>query len=87
MKTAVQTFDASILPDHARRELRDFYNFLVGKYVNRQVRPTVKPLTATGTAGALASSHLVGIWKDRDLDDSAIFARTLREQAQKRTLA
>ena len=33
----------------------------------------------TGTAGALATSPVIGLWKNRDLDDSAVFARSLRE--------
>src|SRR6266571_3810734 len=87
MKTAASAIDASILPEQARQELNDFYRFLVGKYVKRHARPTANDSTKTGTAGALADSPLVGIWKDRNLGDSATFARTLREQAQKRTLS
>jgi hypothetical protein len=87
MRIATSAIDASILPEQARQELHDFYIFLVGKYVKRRLRPSVEALTTTGTAGALAASPLVGIWKNRDLGDSTIFARSLREQAQKRALS
>jgi hypothetical protein len=37
------------------------------------------------TAGRLRASGLIGLWKDRDdIQDSAAYARTLREQAQDR---
>jgi len=87
MRTATSAIDTSILPDEARQELQDFYTFLVGKYVKRPVRSSVKVLSTNGTAGALAASPLVGSWKDRDLGDSSTFARSLRERAQKRTLS
>ena len=84
MKTATSIIDPSILPEQARRELHDFYSFLVGKYVKRHARPAAR-VTSSGTAGSLAISPVVGIWKDRDMGDSAVFARSLREKAQKRT--
>ena len=87
MKTATQTIDASILPDRARQELHDFYHFLVGKYVKHTSQQSIKASPITGTAGTLANSSLIGIWKDRDIGDSAAFARTLRVQAQKRELS
>jgi hypothetical protein len=40
MREATSFIDPSILPDQARRELSDFYSFLVGKYAKRQARPT-----------------------------------------------
>jgi hypothetical protein len=44
--------------------------------------PDTRPIL---TARALAQSDLVGMWQDRDdIEDSRIFARTLREQAQRR---
>jgi len=48
----------------------------------QQANPTARqPLTAR----RLLESGLVGLWKDRtDIDDSAAFARRLREQAQNR---
>lgn len=87
MKTAASIIDSSILPEQARRELHDFYCFLVGKYVKRHARPAVQVSMPPGTAGALAASPIVGIWKDRDLGDSSEFARSLREKAQNRTSA
>jgi len=37
------------------------------------------------TARRLLSSELIGLWKDRkDIEDSAPYARKLREQAQQR---
>lgn len=37
------------------------------------------------TANRLLRSGLIGIWKDRkDIEDSAAYARQLREQAQRR---
>ncbi len=37
------------------------------------------------TARRLLNSGLIGLWKDRiDITDSAVYARQLREQAQKR---
>lgn len=87
MRTTTSVIDASILPAQARQELQDFYNFLIGKYVTSHAQPSTKTLSPAGTAGALAASPLVGIWKDRDLGDSSVFARSLREQAQKRKLS
>ena len=87
MKTATSTIDPSILPEQARQELHDFYLFLVGKYVKRHTRPAVQVSSTPGTAGTLATSPIVGIWKERDLGDSAVFARSLREKAQNRKTA
>ena len=87
MRSTLSAIDASILPEQARQELHDFYAFLVGKYVKRPSRSSLKTAPAAGTAGALASSPLVGIWKDRDLGNSSVFARSLREQAQRRVLS
>jgi hypothetical protein len=87
MKSATSDIDTSILPAEARQELNDFYSFLVGKYVKRLVSPAVTTPSAAGTAGALAASPLVGIWKGRNLSDSSAFARSLREQAQNWTLS
>jgi hypothetical protein len=86
MKTT-SVIDTSILPELARQELQDFYRFLVGKYVKRQSRATLPELPISGTAGALVTSPVIGLWKDRDLGESAVFARSLREDAQKRKLS
>jgi len=84
MQTAL--IDSSILPEQARTELHDFYRFLVSKYVKPQKSRAKKSDATPGTAAALASSPLVGIWKDRELPDSPDFARTLRKNAQNRNL-
>ena len=37
------------------------------------------------TVGQLRESGLIGLWKDReDIEDRSVYARQLREQAQKR---
>ena len=37
------------------------------------------------TVGQLRRSGLIGLWKDRiDIEDSSVYARRLREQAQQR---
>ena len=83
--TQTTTIDPSILPEAARQELHDFYSFLVGKYViRRPSRRTHHMVTDHSSAAALAASSVVGIWKDRDLGDSSLFARSLREKAQNR---
>ncbi len=47
--------------------------------------PSAMPPRPRLTASQLAHSELVGLWKDReDIEDSADYARQLREQAQKR---
>lgn len=83
MNTAASIIDSSILTEQARRELHDFYRFLVGKYVKRPARPGVQVTTPPGTAGALAASPIVGRGKDRDLGNSSEFARSLHEKPQK----
>lgn len=87
MKSAASVIDPSILPEQARQELDDFYRFLVGKYVKRRVQHAAPTRPGQGTAGALAASPIVGIWKDRNLDDSTSFARSLREKTQHRNLS
>jgi hypothetical protein len=85
MQTAL--IDPSILPEQARTELHDFYRFLVGKYVQPRKRQARQSDTTPGTAAALAASPLAGMWKDRDMPDSPVFARSLRETAQNRNLS
>ena len=49
------------------------------------VPPTVPAPRAHLTVGRLRRSGLIGLWQDRDdISDSAIYARQLREQAQRR---
>jgi hypothetical protein len=48
-----------------------------------------RPVTTTSqqriTVGDLRRSGLLGLWQDRDdIEDSAVYARRLREQAQQR---
>lgn len=51
----------------------------------RQSVTTTPDARPTLTALALAQSDIAGMWQDRDdIDDSSVFARTLREQAQRR---
>ena len=37
------------------------------------------------TARQLLASGIVGMWKDRGIEDSSVYARTLREMAQRRS--
>ncbi len=47
-------------------------------------RPTTTPQKRL-TVGHLRRSGLLGLWQDRDdIDDSALYARRLREQVQQR---
>ncbi len=84
---AASSIDQSILPEQARQELNDFYRFLVGKYVRRRQRNKSVNSSSPGTAGALVASGIVGIWKERTMDDSPVYASFLREKAQLRNLS
>jgi hypothetical protein len=44
----------------------------------------VKKRSKPSTARHLLASGIVGMWRDRKIDDSAAYARTLREKAQRR---
>ncbi|OGC04401.1 hypothetical protein A2V82_10660 [candidate division KSB1 bacterium RBG_16_48_16] len=47
--------------------------------------PAAFPPRARLTVGHLRRSGLIGLWQDRDdIKDSSVYARQLREQAQKR---
>jgi hypothetical protein len=49
------------------------------------LQPTTLPPRAHLTVGRLRKSGLIGLWQDRDdIDDSSVYARQLREQAQRR---
>lgn len=49
------------------------------------LQPTTPLPRARLTVGHLRRSGLIGMWQDRsDMDDSAAYARRLREQAQRR---
>jgi hypothetical protein len=61
--------------------------FKRGQHVEMVVQSETSPqrTRAPLTARQLLSSGLIGLWKDRtDIDDSAVYARQLREQAQRR---
>ncbi len=48
-------------------------------------QPTTPPPRARLTVGHLRRSGLIGLWQDRqDIGDSSVYARQLREQAQRR---
>ena len=58
-----------------------------GQYVEifMLIEPSAVPKRPNLTALHLRHSSLIGLWKDRkDIDDSAVYARQLREQAQRR---
>ena len=49
------------------------------------VEPSGAPEQRHMTSDQLSSSRLIGLWKDRkDIGDSAVYARQIREQAQSR---
>ena len=48
-------------------------------------RPAAPPSRRRLTVGRLRRSGLIGMWQDRDdIGDSAVYARALRDQAQRR---
>lgn len=57
-----------------------------GQLVELSIRIASETTAGSGlTAHELLTSDLIGMWKDRtDIDDSATYARKLREQAQRR---
>lgn len=49
------------------------------------LHPPMPQPRARLTVGQLRKSELIGLWQDRtDINDSSIYARQLREQAQER---
>ncbi|MBW1800400.1 MAG: hypothetical protein JRJ85_06675 [Deltaproteobacteria bacterium] len=59
--------------------------FKKGQHVEMilQVEPSDAPGHRHLTSDRLSSSKLIGLWKDRkDIGDSAVYARQIREQAQ-----
>jgi hypothetical protein len=48
------------------------------------ISETAGKRTTPSTARQLLASGLVGMWKDREIKDSAAYARILREKAQRR---
>lgn len=58
-----------------------------GQYVEMilLIEPSVMPRRPHLTARQLLHSGLIGLWKDRkDIEDSAVYERQLRERAQRR---
>jgi hypothetical protein len=58
-----------------------------GQYVEMilLIEPSAMPRYPHLTARQMLNSKLIGLWRDReDIDDSAAYARQLREQAQRR---
>lgn len=59
--------------------------FKKGQQVDLLIEPSVASRRPRLTARELLNSGLVGLWRDRDeIEDSAAYARQLREQAQRR---
>ena len=82
MKTAnPTTLDLSTLPEQARQELTDFYQFLKKKY-----RPSKTGQRVEATSPQeIADVGFVGMWKDRtDMKDSAGWVREQRASAWSR---
>lgn len=73
------TLDFSILPEQARQELTDFYQFLKNKY--RPSKAGQKAAVATPSQ-ELADGGFVGMWKDRtDMKDAAGWVMEQRASA------
>lgn len=83
MKTAnTQILDISGLPEQARTELADFYQFLKNKY---RVRATGRRKQKNTSLQALSGVGFVGMWKDRtEMADAAGWVREQRESAWSR---
>jgi hypothetical protein len=81
MKTAsASVLDLSSLPEQARREATDFYQFLKKKY---RVQATGRVKKKEMAVQTLSDDSFVGIWKDRtDMKDSAGWVREQRESAR-----
>ena len=81
MKTAnASILDLSSLPEQARREVTDFYQFLKKKYRVQATKSGKKKEVAVQT---LSNDSFVGIWKDRtDMKDAAGWVREQRESAR-----
>jgi len=77
MKTASPTIlDLSSLPEQARQELTDFYQFLKKKYRPSKARHRA---AAAPPPQELADAGFVGMWKDRtDMKDAAGWVREQR---------
>jgi hypothetical protein len=80
MKAANATIlDLSSLPEQARQEVTDFYQFLKKKY---RVHATGRAKQKDTSAQALSDVGFVGMWKDRtDMDDAVGWVREQRKSA------
>lgn len=83
MKTAsASILDLSSLPEQARQEVTDFYQFLKKKY---RVQAARRGKKKEMTIQALSDDSFVGIWKDRaDMKDAAGWVREQRQSAWSR---
>lgn len=83
MKTAnASILDLSSLPEQARQEVTDFYQFLKKKY---RVQTSGRGKKKEVVIQALSDDGFVGIWKDRtDMLDAAGWVREQRESAWSR---
>ncbi len=78
MKTTnASILDLSGLPDQARQEVTDFYQFLKKKY---RVHATGRGKRKDTSVPALSGVDFVGMWKDRtNMGDAAGWVREQRE--------
>jgi hypothetical protein len=83
MKTANSAIlDLTCLPEQARQEMTDFYQFLKKKY---RTNTTSRRTLNKATIQALPVDGFVGIWKDRaDMNDAAGWVREQREASWSR---
>jgi hypothetical protein len=82
MKTAITTtLDLTSLPEQARQEVTDFYNFLKTKYRQR----TAPPKASVKTAVLPVKSGFIGMWSDRpEMSDPTKWVSELRESSWSR---
>lgn len=79
--TGSAMLDLSALPEEARQEVTDFYQFLKAKYRRSKKTEALSPI---GTK-ALCETAFIGIWQGRtDMSDSAGWVRQQRESAWSR---
>jgi hypothetical protein len=86
MKTAITTtLDLSSLPEQARQEVTDFYNFLKTKYRQRTAPPKPSSKHKTKAPVLSADSGFVGMWSDRpEMSDPTKWVSELRENSWSR---
>ncbi len=79
--TGSAILDLSALPEEARQEVTDFYQFLKKKYRRRRAQ---EPPSSAGTT-VLRETGFIGMWQDRtDMSDSAGWVRQQRESTWSR---